>query len=168
MAPLPTFSQRERTPDPDHPETENPPAAGSATGSSDLPGLLSQRLATPDTHTGTSATSDLPVKADPAAAARLVAGLLGMAFMGVGVLIWRGRRRVLRQPDDDQLRDMAKPAARMLARHIPAQYLNNDLADAAQIAAAFSDYLRDGPLTDYGQADPGIPDDLNDPEGDTP
>lgn len=140
------------------PET-SPSTPESPGGPPDRP---ARRPAGAATRTGTSsAGTDLPTAAETAA---LIAGLLGLALVGVAAVIrWRGRRQ-LRQPTKGQMHDIAAPLARIALRHVPAELLNPDLADAASAGAAFAAYVNDGPLIEPVYVDAGLPADLQDPE----
>jgi hypothetical protein len=107
-----------------------------------------------ETRTRTSDTTD----SDPKVTARLIAGLLGLAAVGVALGVRRWARRTLREPTAKQLDEIAEPLASIAARHIPAAFLNDDLSDAAQAAAAIGHYLKAGKIiTPLRQSQPDIP-----------
>lgn len=174
---LPAFrSPRRRSPDP--PLTD--PADGTADPGQTMDGNLSgwnpnagdggsaeppERL-TPNraTDADRTSTSDTPTKVDmsPAATVTLVVALLSIAFAGAGAIArWRKGYR-LRQPDRDELKDMARPLASIARRHIPSHYLNADLADAAELAAAFTRYAEPEPILIPAYPDAGVPAGLQD------
>lgn len=123
----------------------------------------------PDSRTGTSSTGR---PATPEQTAAAIAGLLGLALLGVAGLVRllarpRGRR-TLRKPTEEQLDDVAAPLARIVLRHAPSGLLSQDLMDGAAAGAAFATYATDGRLIVPVDVDPGVPVDLattDDPEG---
>jgi hypothetical protein len=113
-----------------------------------------------DTPTPTSSAG----KPTAAQTAKLIAGLLGLAVAGAAAVIgWRGRRQ-LRRPSKQQLDDISAPLARITIRHVPADLLKEDLADAALAGAAVGAYLTDGPLILPADIDPGVPANLTELE----
>jgi hypothetical protein len=161
--PLPRFaSPRRQGLDPLLPgesgTTPTGPGEGGGTGSAD--GIKADPSSRPSTSgrnasRTTSTTSDKP--ADPKIAAR-VAGLgLGLAFAGLGLLARFRRGSVLREPDDDELQAMGEPLGRILARHLPAGWINNDGVDLLEAGAATSAWLKAGPLLIDLPTDPQVP-----------
>lgn len=100
------------------------------------------------TRTGTS-SDDLSTTAGKGETARnagvLLAGLLtvvaGLAALGLARV---GRQ--LRRPTKDETRAVARPVARILVRHVPADMITADLADLGEAGAAVSDYVSAGPV----------------------
>lgn len=100
------------------------------------------------TRTGTS-SDDLSTTAGKGETARnagvLLAGLLtvvaGLAALGLARV---GRQ--LRRPSKDETRAVARPIARILVRHVPADMITADLADLGEAGAAVSDYVSAGPV----------------------
>lgn len=82
--------------------------------------------------------------ADAEHAGKVVAGLLATGLRALG---WQMRRvnRELRQPRGDQLRAIAEPAGRILARFVPAEFLSGLLVDVAELGAAANAYVLDDP-----------------------
>lgn len=98
--------------------------------------------------------------ADPKVTAELVVAVVAIVFTGVAVAA-RFRRRVkMRKPTDRQLSAIADPLARIAARHLPAEALNADLADAVAMTAAVTAYAGAGPVFAPDVPDAGIPADI--------
>lgn len=119
---------------------------------------------TDGTPTGTSATAGKPDKApnDPRVVAEILTGLLGLvAGAGAALVTWRSRStRRLREPTADELADVARPAGRILTRHVDSAALTPDLADGVRALAALGRYLTREPLITRRYPDAGIPADL--------
>lgn len=97
-------------------------------------------------------------KSDLKVTVELAIGLLGVGF---AIAAWAVRtrylrKRRLREPTRTHLKDIAEPLAAIGARHLPTEMLNQDLADAAQLAAAIGRYLGDGPVIEYDRPDPNL------------
>jgi hypothetical protein len=75
----------------------------------------------------------------------LLAGILTVAAGLVAVVLARAGRE-LRRPTRDETRAVARPIARILVRHIPAEMITADLADMGEAAAGVSDYMSAGPV----------------------
>jgi hypothetical protein len=137
------------------PETDHPPGssgAGDAAPSGSTPSTST------NTRTDTSSGGDR--KVDPKAIAKPVAGILGMIASGVGLLVAWQLRRKLRRPTAEHLDDVAEPLARILARHVSADWLHVDLLDAVEVGNALRGYIDAGPLTEDLHPDAGVPADL--------
>lgn len=150
--PLPRFRQPPGL-DPDLPEVD-PPASSpqpatpdsdppSSPSTDDRPGSPLPSLEPPAaTRTRTSATGD------PVAAGKVIGGILVIAA-GIAAALLARSGRSLRQPTRRQVADVGDPLGRILARHIPAEFIGRDLADATEAAAAVHAYVLDeqsGPL----------------------
>jgi hypothetical protein len=107
-----------------------------------------------EASTGTSAslTDREARKLTPQLAVALVAA--GFAITGWVVSTWK-RGQKLREPTKDQAKDIGQPLGRILARHIPVDWLNDDLIDAVEMTAGVGNYLNDGPLLTARRADHG-------------
>lgn len=104
------------------------------------------------TRTGRSSAGSDPERLALAVAA--TAALIGMAGLAAAAVVrWRRRGR-LRQPTDGQARAIAVPLAAIAARHVPIDWLTDDLVDAVRASEAVGAYLRAGPLIEP-DADPG-------------
>jgi hypothetical protein len=145
------------------PSTSPAPAGGSGIGSGVLyePAPTNRTFASGETTpTAISSVSDSVKKPSAEETTKLLAGLIGLAAVGVGVLVsWRLRRK-LRVPTKTEARDIAAPLARIALRHFDPSWLNADLADGIAAATATGAYLGDGPLLLGADLDAGIPDNL--------
>lgn len=166
---LPGFRQptRPRATDPMRPEDSdlsdpddpNSPAPGSPADPGYPGGLAEVKPHRNDTSTGTSAslTDREAKKLTPQLAVALIGA--GFAIAGWMVSTWK-RGQKLREPTKDQAKDIGQPLGRILARHVPAEWLNADLIDAIEMTAATGNYLNDGPLLAAHRTNPGLPADL--------
>jgi hypothetical protein len=169
---IPTFAQP-RTPvldpplveDENQPEPASPSVEGADVAPSRrlrLPGLR-RAAADDDTRTGTSSPDSerpAPSKAEVKLTGELVAAVLGLAFLGGAALVRMRRGRRLRQPSRKHLNDMGAPLGRIAARHVPVEWLNEDLVDGLEFGSAVAVWANDGPLTVPDKPDPGLPADL--------
>lgn len=147
---LPTFSEPAPPPELDDgtPTQEQEPTrqtgAPPESRSRMFGSLLSRKPETPDaaaTHTRISSVGD------PKAAAKVVAGLVGLAFvLAAGVLGHLGGRRDIRRPTRKQADGFAEPVARIAARHLDVSRVTPDLIDVIEAGSAAGDYLIDGPI----------------------
>jgi len=143
------------------PRWSSPPGLGL---DPDLPGTLVPEPSTspqPDSESPSEPTSPIPSTArgatptrtssragaaDTAAVAHLIVGLLTVL---TGLVAWGVSKRgwSLRRPEEDELDDVAEPAARILGRHVDVTALSPDLADLVQASAAVTDYTLSEPLS---------------------
>lgn len=179
-APLPTFAAPIQDPTPEEPETapsppqEAPePPRRRPLGERLTQSRLHPRPDTPATGNGhtpagpvpatdaSTGTSAYPSKPTTAETAKLVAGLLALAFSGAALVVQYSRRRRLRKPTRDQYDGMARPLAKIGLRHVDPGVINADLVDLIAFGVAAGDYVSDGPLTTAGPAiDAGVPTNL--------
>jgi hypothetical protein len=121
------------------------------------------------TLTGTSATSDGGSEVDEKLIVGLAVALLGIFITTAAVVVKRRRpAKELRKPSKRQIRDFARPAVRILVRHLEIATLSPTLVDAAEAAGALGNYIEEGPLTVWAKTDSGLPPGLTDDEGDEP
>lgn len=155
--------------DPRLPEDENPseptnPNTGDL-GDANVKFPFTIRSRKPEQSVTRTPTSDgTGSKGDPKAAAKLLAGLLGLVVVGAAYLVTSRTRRELRKPTPRQLDDISNPLGRILVRHADLSVLGPDLADLIEAGAATGAYLTDGPLTHGKTIESGIPNDLQDVE----
>lgn len=159
---LPMFRQPPRTRPADPTPEGGDPAETSPL--SPLPGSPADpgypggsHVPTPRTDASTSTSASLTDrearKLTPQLAVALVAA--GFAIAGWVVSGWK-RGQKLREPTKDQAKAIGQPLGRILARHVPVEWLNADLIDAVEMTAETGNYLNDGPLliarrSDHGQ-----------------
>lgn len=153
-APLPTFLHP--------PETETPPAAPEeevrTTGpvldnrpASAAPWAPYAGVGSPDPiRTRTDDSSDsLTSSTTKAETARnagvLLAGVLAIGAGVVAVVLARTGRQ-LRRPTRAENRAIAQPLARIMVRHVPAEFITADLADLGEAGAAVEAYVSAGPV----------------------
>lgn len=138
-------------------------AAGDADGFDDgghpghpSPGPRATRTSTRTTNSSSGDTVDTAV---------LIAAGLGLtvALAGWAVRVWSKQR--LRRPTKEQLRDIAKPLARLAARTWDAAVVDKTLLDVIEAGAATALYLEDGPLLSRDLVvTTGVPDHLQEEE----
>lgn len=163
LAPLPQFLQPRRPrldPGPEaSPETDLAGEGPSPTAPDQLdgsPGLGEDLESRPSgLRTKTSSASERKGSGDPALVADVLAVALGLALVGVGFLVSRRQGKVLRQPTDEQLDEIAEPLGRIAVRHLPLAKLDRDFLDAIAAAKAGKNYVSDGPLILATPVDPG-------------
>lgn len=162
-APVPRFATPRRLRLDPPLQGANPTVTGEAageTGSGPGPATRDDPSSRPSTSgrsasRTTSSTSERP--ADPRIAARVAVVVLGLVFAGAGLALRFRRGVVLREPDDDELGAIGEPIGRILARHLPAGWINNDGVDLLEAGAATGHYLKAGPLFIPTPTDPQVP-----------
>lgn len=121
--------------------------------------LLNRRPEAPDAAATRTRTSSV---GDPKDAAKVVAGLVGLAFvLAAGILGHLGNRDV-RRPSRKQADGFAAPVARIAARHLDVSRVTPDLIDVIEAGSAVGDYLIDGPIVIARSADVTCQDDEQD------
>lgn len=139
--PLPSVPADEETISPRAGETMSPPDSPQPSPpDSDRPEPLPLSPATP-----AAARMRTSSAGDPRITGKLIGGLLALLVGTATALIARSGR-TLRQPTRAQITDVAEPLGAILARHLPAELIGEDLADAATVAAAAHAYVLDGPV----------------------
>jgi hypothetical protein len=146
--PVPTFSDQIPAPAPDDDPAETLTTSvplGEASGS--VFGTPSVSDPAPATRTATSSGGTTPVSraATERNAAKVVVAVVAIVCGAASLALGRLGRR-LREPTADQVADFAEPVAAILARHIPAEKLNADVADLAKASVPVSEWMRGGPI----------------------
>jgi len=112
------------------------------------------------TRTRTSTSGD-----DQVDTAKLVAAGLALSAALAAWAVRSLARRRLRRPSDEQVRDIARPLARLATRFWDEARVDGALLDVIEAGAATALYLEDGPLlTRELDVDPGVPAHLQDEE----
>lgn len=101
--------------------------------------------ATPTPTSGDNLTSSTN-RADVARNAGVFLGALISVAFGIAAIGLSRVGRQLRRPDKDEVRDIARPLARIAVRHIPADMITADLADLGEAGAAVERYVAAGPV----------------------
>lgn len=160
--PLPRFLDPTSDLNPPWPPEGSPPPLSPETDTG-RSGSTSPRLGRDGTRTGTSSLGDVK-KPDPAQAAALMVGLLGLAVAGAGWLVRQKTKRKLRQPTKRQTNDVAEPLGRILLRHVDLTLFGPDITDLIAAGAGVGAYLNDGDLLLGPATESGLPAGLNSPE----
>lgn len=147
------------------PQTPRPAPADAASGTFYRPATVTPTGRAGSPRTGTSSAGDdddEPIrKPSKGEATALVAGLLTVVAVGAAAIVRLRAKRKLRQPTDDQIREIAAPLGRIALRLVDLSWLGKNTFDAIQALTAAGAYVNDGPLLLPDAPDPGIPHDLN-------
>lgn len=155
------------TPTPDPLQSQGPqdhlvsPSPGGAwAGAAGVPPGPSPNGPTPTTSSwgtddGPSASRTPKAPVTQAQVAKVLARIVSTIAGAVG---WVAGRRgwTLREPDADELAEISDPVARILHRHVPMDWLSEDLIDGVLFTEAVVSYVKTDPLTrddedDYDQ-----------------
>ena len=97
-------------------------------------------------RTSSSAGSRKALKVDTEKVAAALSGFLVIVAGGAAWVLSK-RKLTLRPPTETERMDVALPAARILARHVDASWLSEDLTDGLEAAVAAVGYGQTKPLS---------------------